>query len=205
MHRFHAKASLAALAVTATTLFAMPAQANLISNGGFETGDFTNWTLSGNTGFGTGVCLSGSNFLGSICSSNSGQYAAVSGPSGTPGFISQTMSTVIGNSYDVEFYYRNDNLNQVASNAFNVNWNGSAVTAFANEATHDFTKVSLFTLLATSTTTTLSFELINNPGGFFIDDVAVVDAVPEPSGIALAGVALLSLFGFGLLRRRMQD
>ena len=55
---------------------------NVIVNCGFETGDFTGWTLTGNTGF-TGV-TSGSPYV------NSGTYGAYLGPVGSDGFLSQS-------------------------------------------------------------------------------------------------------------------
>src|SRR5262249_25131594 len=54
------------------------AAGNLV-NGGFETGDFTGWDLSGNTGF-TGV---------SAINPHSGTYAAFLGPIGSLGFLCQ--------------------------------------------------------------------------------------------------------------------
>lgn len=183
------------------TFGAPAAQAGLITNGGFETGDFTGWDLSGNIGFGTGVCLTGGTFLGSACTANSGSYAAVSGPFQTPGDISQTLTTETGHSYDLQFFFRNDNLGSTPSNSLNVIWNGSVVSSFVNELDHGFLEVDLFGLLASSNSTQLTFEFVNNPGGFFLDDVSV-DAVPEPSALILVAMALLSLLGLGHLSRR---
>ena len=66
------------------TAFALPAQANLLVNGSFETGDFTGWTLTGNTGF-TGVQ---GNFGG--VDPEDGNFQSFWGPVGSDGFMSQT-------------------------------------------------------------------------------------------------------------------
>ena len=42
---------LGAVALVLATFFAGAAQANIVTNPGFETGDFTGWTLSGDTSF----------------------------------------------------------------------------------------------------------------------------------------------------------
>ena len=42
---------LSAGAVALSFAIAAPASANLVTNGSFETGNFTGWTQSGNTGF----------------------------------------------------------------------------------------------------------------------------------------------------------
>src|ERR1700730_10015968 len=67
---------------------------NIVTNGGFETGDFTGWTQSGNTGF-TGVDTD---------SAHSGNFGAFSGPTGSEGFLSQTLNTVAGMAYDLSFF-----------------------------------------------------------------------------------------------------
>src|SRR5713226_2730052 len=67
---------------------------NLVMNCGFETGDFTNWAQSGNTGF-TGV---------DDLSANSGAFGAYFGPIGDLGYITQTLSTIPGQTYSLTFY-----------------------------------------------------------------------------------------------------
>ena len=48
---------LSALVLCATALvFCNPARADLVTNGGFETGDFTGWTQTGNTAFDGVLC-----------------------------------------------------------------------------------------------------------------------------------------------------
>lgn len=87
----------AALAAMATPVLAQDVcqgvAGNLVANCGFETGDFSGWTLSGNTGF-TGV---------STGYAFSGNFGAALGPIGSDGFLSQTLW---GNS--LTFAYRQD-------------------------------------------------------------------------------------------------
>jgi hypothetical protein len=69
---------------------------NLVANGGFETGNLSGWTQSGDTSF-TGVGGT----------SHTGAYGAFFGPL-SPGFISQTLATTGGESYNLSLYLRND-------------------------------------------------------------------------------------------------
>src|SRR6266404_3872321 len=58
----------------------------LVTNGSFETGDFTGWTLTGNTGF-TGVECPGVPFAGP----GDGNCDAFLGPVGSDGTLSQVL------------------------------------------------------------------------------------------------------------------
>src|SRR5208283_5928083 len=72
-------------------------QANLVVNGGFETGDFTDWTVTG-----------GGNFVDDGSSSgitpHTGNYVAEFGASGEIDYLSQTLSTTHGASYLLSFW-----------------------------------------------------------------------------------------------------
>jgi hypothetical protein len=172
---------------------------SLVVNGGFETGDFSGWTLSGNTGFGVEVCEVGSSFLGSTCTSHSGDYAAVFGPPDSLGYLDQTLSTVPGGVYTVTLFLRNDNLDLPPNSEFHVFWAGSEVYSLTNAADLNYTQITVDGLVAPAVSTDLELGFRNNPGGFFVDDISV-DAIPEPATLLLTGAGLL--FSLGLLKRR---
>ena len=91
---------LAACAALAITSQSGGAAAALVTNGGFETGDFTGWTLSGNTA-NTGIAT---------FPTNSGNFSAFLGAlsaQGT-GTLSQDVTTQIGTLYTLDFFLANN-------------------------------------------------------------------------------------------------
>jgi hypothetical protein len=78
-------------------LLALPsgASADLVVNGGFETGTFAGWTQFGDTSF-TGVS--------SGVPVHSGNFAAFFGPTDFIGGIFQNLPTVVGQTYTLDFW-----------------------------------------------------------------------------------------------------
>jgi hypothetical protein len=167
------------LAAFAALLFAGAANANMLTNGGFETGDFTGWTVSSGP----------FTFVGSpgYLSSNE----AILGTAGSVETISQTFATTPGQSYDVSFYLANDDF--ANSNSFSALWNGTSMLAPAfNSDAFEYTKYS-FSAIANSTNSTLSFAFQNDNSVFHLDDVNAT--VPEPGSMWLLSSGLLGLIG----------
>src|SRR4051812_12004482 len=68
---------------------------NIVNNGGFESGGFTpGWTQSGNT-VGTGV---------DGFSPHSGSYGAYFQNVGSLSYLDQTLTTIVGATYDLSFF-----------------------------------------------------------------------------------------------------
>jgi hypothetical protein len=81
---------------------------NLVSNCGFETGDFTSWTIGGNT------LNPGGNYYGvDAFDANSGRFGAYISQDffdgdKAPVDLSETMSTTAGDIYSFTFYLEQD-------------------------------------------------------------------------------------------------
>jgi len=156
---------------------------NLVANCGFETGTFSSWTQSGNTG--------STDTDGDI---HSGSFGAEFGPIGSLGFITQNLSTTVGGTYDLAFWLQNDSGTPV--NHFEAAWNGVIIFALDDSPAFPYTLFT-FPVTATSASTPLQFGFRHDPSFWDFDDVSVAAAaaaaVPGPSSLLLIGSGLAGL------------
>jgi PKD repeat protein len=150
-----------------------------ILNGGFETGNFTNWTQSG--GNGSGVAT-GSKYA------HTGTYGAAL-EAGTPGYLSQTLATTPGANYLISFWL--DSPSATTPNDFQVSWNGNVLLNKTNVGNIGWTNIQL-TVTATATISTLQFGYLNGYFYFGLDDISVVPMThPNIASISLSGTNLV--------------
>ena len=158
-----------------------------VGNGGFETGDFTDWNFVGESDHsfalaGDDVDVAGTNALIGAADElfvHSGLYGAYLGQYPTDGSLSQTLATSPGQNYLLSFW-----LTSVASqgkttpNDFAAKWNGSTLYAATNLVAFGWTNLQ-FVVPATAASSTLEFDFNNVPAAFGLDDVNV-GTVPAP-------------------------
>ena len=163
----------------------------LIPNGGFERGDFSSWTASGNLAY-SGVSINPS-FV------HSGTYGAEMGTGGAMVFLSQTVRTAPGSNYVISFWLTCPG---GSPNQFLVSWNGVQIFNQTNMPATGWTNFQ-FILTANSTNAALSFGFRNDPFYFGLDDVTVLPqslaAKPSLVGINLSGTNLTLNGANGLL------
>jgi subtilase family serine protease len=164
-----------------------------VGNGGFETGDLTDWTLVGSTELnfalsGDDVDVAGTAALPGEPDElfvHSGLYGAYLGEwawNGYPavGSLSQAVATTANQQYLVSFWLTcvPDDQGVTTNNEFIAKWNNSTLYAQTNLGAFGWTNLQ-FVAPATTKSTTLEFDFNNVPGAFGLDDVTV-EPVPAP-------------------------
>lgn len=157
------------------------AGANLVQNGDFETGNFNSWTPSGN--FQYTYVTEGA--------AHSGKYGVTAGPVDFLGYLSQTLTTTVDQSYKISFWLWSDGY---IPNEFKVTWGADTIFDQANIPSQPYT-LHNFTAIATGSSTVLSLGFFDNDSYLYFDDISV-EPVPLPASVLLLGSGLLGLLGF---------
>ncbi len=183
-----------AFALTAPKTFAQ----NLLQNGGFENGDFTNWSTGGN--FEDTEVVTGPFYVYS--GAQEGSFYAALGPVGSDATLSQTFADVAGASYTFSFY-----LNAVGDDPsdFSALWDGNPLMSSSDPNTGGTWTLESFTATGTGSDT-ISFAFRDDPGYIALDNVSVTQngpggSTPEPSSFILMGSGILALGG--MARRKL--
>ncbi|MEQ1547083.1 MAG: PEPxxWA-CTERM sorting domain-containing protein [Chakrabartia sp.] len=188
-----AKSAMFALAGAAALASVPASAAELVIDGGFESGNLSAWTRSGNLGF-TGVA----NGIG-----NGGTRGAFLGPIGAVGTLTQVLNTVAGQTYSISFDLRNQDPG--TPNFFQVLFNGASIFSQTDAGGPVTYATNTFSRVATSAFTTLQINFAHDPDFYNLDNVSVqgVAGVPEPE------TWMMLLFGFGVagfaMRRRNRE
>jgi hypothetical protein len=159
-----------------------------VGNGGFEIGDFSDWSYVGDTNYSFALAAddadaAGTNALPGVSDGlfvHSGLYGAYLGQYPSDGSLSQTVATRPGQEYLVSFWLTSvaDSSGATTPNSFAARWNDSTLYAQTNLDAFGWTNLQ-FAVPATAASTTLEFDFDNVPGAFGLDDVRV-ETVPAP-------------------------
>jgi V8-like Glu-specific endopeptidase len=155
--------------ITSAQVTVLPA-ADLI-NGGFETGDFTGWTQSGDLSY---------TAVSSDVPVHGGSYAASFGPTGGLGYISQTVATTPGQTYTLSLWlahpYDDTGTEYVAQIG------GTTVDDLVDPGFFPYTQFT-YAYTATGTSTTIQLGFYEVPAYWYLDDVSfTASPTPAPHG-----------------------
>jgi carbohydrate binding protein with CBM4/9 domain len=176
----------ALLLVAAAMMLPAVAKADLIVNGGFETGHLDGWTCTGPVG----SCLV------ETTSPHSGQDDVMAIDNAGFGTLSQTISTTAGSAYTLSFWTF---VNNVAdANIFQFAIDGAPATGVAQTHLYNQTTAG-FVATGSATTISFSFATQEGSGAWFVDDISVVNAAAVPGPVIGAGLPGLMLAGGGLI------
>nr|WP_324258313.1 hypothetical protein [Cellvibrio fontiphilus] len=184
-------------ALLAGAFLAVSAQANLIVNGGFEdnnvaTGSWSYFSSANVNGW-EGSNLEIWDSMNGVVAPEGTQHAELNAHPYTGGVFSiyQSFATVVGQTYDVSFFY---SARQSANEAFS--FSVGTLATLLNDHTVGVWNQFTGSFVANSALTTISFTTANNSTvGNFLDGVVVTAStkVNEASSLVLLAMGLLSL------------
>ena len=169
---------------------ALTANANLVSNPGFETGSFSSWTQFGDTTF-DGVGSSSPDGT----PPHSGNFLAFFGAVGTTSGIMQTLTAPAG-TFNVDFWLAAGGAD--GASFFQASLGGN--TFYTLNDGGGFSYIHVVATVAAGTNPVLQFTSENNPSWWDLDDINVT-AVPEPGTLGLIAFGGLGLVA--ALRKRL--
>ncbi len=154
----------------------------LVQNGGFETGDFPPWILTGDASGNSSLVDDGSFFI----TPYDGNYAAALSEFGSVADLSQTLPTQPGKPYLLSYWLENVDVFGFGTipNELLVQWNGTTLFSEFNAAAFDWTYYQ-FVVVATTNNTVLQFGFRNDSAAFGLDDVSVTP-LPTPQFLSVS-------------------
>lgn len=169
----------------------------LLTNGGFDTGTFSGWTLS------TSTRNTVETTNGEFTAQAGGAYAQLSFPQGSSNnndaTLSQSFSATAGQSLVLSFYLQGDG---GTPSDFKVAFDGTVLQSLSPVPdTNGWVLYSFNVTSAASNTLTFSFndQASGNSSNIGLDSVSIAAAVPEPSTWAMM---LLGFCGLGFMTCR---
>ena len=165
--------------LTRTLPFTLQVSRSLAQNGGFEAGNFSSWTLSGNSVYNV--------VSASLIAPHTGEYAAAFGQSGSLAYLSQTVATTPGAAYLLSFWLSNPTAG--TPNQFEVNWNTNlsstnTLLSQTNLGPFNWTNEQ-FIVTATGASSVLQFGFRDDPRYLGLDDVSLVPLQPPVAANAV--------------------
>jgi subtilase family serine protease len=174
--------------IVQSRLFTLQVGQPLVQNGGFESGDFTGWTLNGDGtpyNFVTNTfTFENGAYRRETINRHSGTYFAALGEPSALAYLSQTVPTFSGQVYLLSLWM--DSPDGETQNEFNVSWNGNTLTDLTNMPELGWTNLQ-FIVTATGPSTVLQFGARDDPSYLGLDDVNLWP-IPNPSFRSVATV-----------------
>ncbi len=154
-----------------------------IGNGGFESGDFSDWSFSGQSLYSFVDSVDSTDLFGSTLSGvndylfvHSGIYGAFLGQTQSLAYLSQTIPTTQGARYLLSFWL--DNPKPGTPNEFTVSWNGTSLYDGVDLGQFSWTNM-IFVLTADGASAPLQFGSRNDQVAFGLDDITILP-LPAP-------------------------
>jgi hypothetical protein len=162
-------------AATTTSTATIAGTGELVANGGFETGDFSGWSESGNV---APLSYGPQTFI--TPNAESGQYAAGLGSVGSDGTLGQNIQTTAGQHYTLDFWLANAS---GGPDDFTVKWNGQTLLALNDTPAQGYTEYT-FGVVGTAGTSNLEFDARQDPSHWSLDNISVTAAGSPPPASA---------------------